>query len=215
MKKRLILYTTLLLTAMLAIPTLATAKDSAEDILKAAGAKLQNPDGVTFEYTLTSDVKGANPSTNKGTMRVKGEKLALESPELQMWFDGRNQWTMLTGDKEVSLTEPTEEERQAISPSILLNLYRAGYKIKMKEDKLSSGQKGYKIFLTAKKKNNDIREMYVEVTADKTPVRISLRQGNGQWTRIVLRNIRRTLLPDSEFTFPIGKHPAVDIIDMR
>lgn len=172
--------------------------------------------GVSFNFLVINQPNTPNQTRTSGSMDVDGRKFFLQSTEMLSWYNGAQQWSMTPGDTEVSLSEPSQAEQQSMNPTLLLQLYKKGFYYKMKEDKLSNGEQGYKIYLNADNKNQKIREMYVEINKNKQLVRISLREGKKNWMRIVLSNVKTgKRFDDNHFTFPQQNYPHVEIIDIR
>ena len=193
-----------------------TKDANARKVLDATASHLNKVGGMNLSFTATT-LQGKSPQgTVSGTMDIQGKKFTITMPEMQSWFDGKTQWTMLTDDDEVSISEPTGAELQAINPYAFIGIYKQGFNYKIKKGTLSNGKSGYKIFLNADNKKQDIREIYLEVDNQYNPVRVSMRQGKNQWVRIVVNSFRTgQKFADSHFTFPKEKYPNAIIIDLR
>lgn len=206
-----------LLLLALSLTAWAGSKDQeARKVLDTMAQRLASSGGLKIEFTATQFVgKNTQGSTN-GTMNILGRKFQMTTPEMLTWFDGKTQWSLQPGDTEVSLTQPTETELQALNPYAFLDLYKKGFNYKMKRGTLSNGKEGYRLFLTADNSKQDIREIYLEVDLTHTPLRVSLRQGKNQWVRIVVTSLQTNRpFKDSDFTFPTKDYPQAQIIDLR
>lgn len=185
-------------------------------ILDDAVALLTQNGGVSFNFLVINQPNTPNQTRTSGSMDVDGRKFFLQSTEMLSWYNGTSQWSMTPGDTEVNLSEPNQTEQHSMNPTLLLQLYKKGFYYKMKEDKLSNGEQGYKIYLNADNKNQKIREMFVEINKNKQLVRISLREGKSNWMRIVLSNVKTgKKFDDNHFTFPQNQYPDAEIIDIR
>ncbi|MBR4757205.1 MAG: hypothetical protein IK084_00195 [Bacteroidaceae bacterium] len=193
-----------------------TKDTNTRKVLDATASHLNKAGGISLNFTATT-LQGKTPQgTASGTMDIQGKKFTITMPEMQSWFDGKTQWTMLTDDDEVSISEPTGAELQAINPYAFIDIYKQGFNYKMKKGTLSNGKNGYKIFLNADNKKQEIREIYLEVDNQYNPVRVSMRQGKSQWVRIIVNSFRTGQKFDSDhFTFPKAKYPNAIIIDLR
>ena len=220
MKRLFTLLLILLFTQCLAVSfsqAHAAGKDKAtRRVLDATAQHIQRAGGLSIRFTATTLAGKTVQGSTSGTMDIQGKMFQMVTPEMRTWFDGRTQWTLQEGDSEVTMTEPTGTELQAINPYAFLDIYKQGYNYKMKQGQLSNGQQGYKIFLTADNARLEIREMYLEVDSQYNPVRVSMRQGKSQWVRIVVNSFKTgQRFPNSHFTFPQTKYPGVEIIDLR
>ncbi|MCD8303796.1 MAG: hypothetical protein LUC86_03070 [Prevotellaceae bacterium] len=203
----------------LCFSTEARAQDlTAQDVMDKAYSHIFSTSGTTLKFTLTSLSGKTEQGSTSGTLSIKGKRFCLKSDQMLAWFDGTRQWTMQTGDREVSLTEPTEEEQRAANPCNVLQLYKQTgmFKYKMKAGTLSNGAKGYKIFMNANSKSADPREVFVEIDSGFRLVRLSFREGSDQWTRIVVSDLQANQqLNDSLFTFHVADYPNALVVDLR
>ncbi len=211
-----------ILLLSLCFPTGAWAKEELTPrmVLDKACSWLDDAQGTSINFTLTSLEGKTVKGTTSGSMDMKGSKYRLRSKEVMAWYNGCLQWTMQKGDTEVNLTEPTVEEQHTTNPYSLLRLYKSEslFDAKMKQGKLSNGAQGYKVYLTAKATNtSQLREVFVEVASDGYRlVRISFRQGRENWTRIVIDKIETGVgLTDQDFVFPAQEYPDAEVIDLR
>ena len=185
-------------------------------VLDATASHIQKAGGLSIRFTATTLAGKAVQGSTSGTMDIMGKKFQMVTPEVRTWFDGGTQWTLQEGDDEVSMTEPTGTELQAINPYAFLDIYKHGFNYKMKQGTLSNGAKGYKIYLTADNARLEIREIYLEVDLQYNPVRVSMRQGKNQWVRIVVNSFKTgQKFPDTHFAFPRTQYPDLEIIDLR
>ena len=195
----------------------AAGKDSAtRKVLDATAQRINNAGPLSIQFTATTIIGKASQGSISGTMDIMGRKFYMKTPEVQTWFDGKTQWTIQTGDSEVSMTEPTGEELQMINPYAFINIYKKGFNYRMKQGTLSNKKQGYKITLTADNSKQEIREMFLEVDKQYNPVRISIRQGKNQWVRLVVNRFSTGQKFDTQhFTFPKKRYPKHEIIDLR
>ncbi len=194
----------------------ATKDKETRRVLDATAERLNKIGGISLQFTATTLLGKVSQGSTSGSMDLLGKKFMMKSPDIQTWFDGKTQWTMQTGDTEVSMTEPTGAELQAINPYAFLGIYRKGFNYHMKRATLSNGKSGYKIYMTADNAKQEIREIFLEIDLQYNPVRVSMRQGKKQWVRIVVNKFQTGKKFDANhFTFPKSKFPNAEIIDLR
>ena len=215
--KRISLLLILLFAQYLFAPTFAASKDKeARKVLDATYARISKAGGISLQFTATTLMGKTPQGSTKGKMDITGKKFWVKTSDMQTWFDGKTQWTMMEGDDEVSLTEPNGAELQALNPYAFLSIYKQGFNYSMKKGKLSNNKNGYKISLTADNAKSDIREIFLEVDNQYTPVRVSMRQGKNQWVRIVVESFKTgQKFGNNHFSFPKSKYPQTEIIDLR
>lgn len=206
-----------LLFLSLSLNSWAVNKDKeARKVLDSMSQRLTKAGGLCIDFTATSLRGKTHQGSTNGTMNILGRKFQMTTPEMLIWFDGKTQWSLQPGDTEISLTEPTETELQALNPYAFLDLYKKGFNYKMKRGTLSNGKEGYRIFLTADNSKQEIREIYLEVDLTYTPIRVSLRQGKNHWMRIVVNKLQTNRsFKDSDFCFPAKDYPQAQVIDLR
>jgi len=213
MKKLLILFT----LCLAIIGAQAATKDpAARKILDATANHLNGAGGIKAAFTASSLQGKKIVGTTRGTILLKGKKFQLTTAEMLTWFDGKTQWSMQPGDSEVAMQEPTAQEQQAMNPYAFINIYKKGFNYKKREGKMINGKQGYKVTLTAENKKQRVQEIYLEIDKQYNPVRISIREGKNQWTRLVISSIQTGLkFADSQFVFPSKDYPKAEIIDLR
>lgn len=195
----------------------AASKDKeTRKILDATAERLHKAGGVNILFTATTIVGKQSEGRISGSMSILGKKFTMQTAEMLTWFDGKTQWSMAIGDDEVSMTEPTGTELQAINPYAFLDIYKQGFNYKMKRGTLSNGKSGYKVFMTADNSKQEIREIFLEIDEQYSPARVSMRQGKNQWVRIVVNSFKTgQKFTDEQFSFPKSKYPNAEIIDLR
>ena len=210
----------ILLFLCLCISTLslsAAGKDpEARKILDATANRLSSCGGIRAQFTATNLIGKQEQGSTTGTMCLLGKKFQMTTPDMLTWFDGKTQWSMQPGDNEVSMQEPTGAELQAMNPYACIGVYKKGFNYKKKEGQLINGKQGYKITLNAENKKQKVQEIYIEIDQDLNPVRVSLRQGKNNWTRLVITNFTTGhKYTDKDFTFPAKDYPKAEVIDLR
>lgn len=194
----------------------ATKDPEARKILDATSNRINSAGGIRAQFAATNLIGKQVQGSTTGTMCMQGKKFQMTTPDMLTWFDGKTQWSMQPGDNEVSMQEPTGAELQAMNPYACISVYKKGFNYKMKQGTLINGKKGYKITLNAENKKQKVQEIYIEIDKDLNPVRVSLRQGKNNWTRIVITSFTTgQKFTDKDFTFPTKDYPKAEIIDLR
>jgi outer membrane lipoprotein-sorting protein len=204
-------------TWIAAMPPLSAQSFNARKVIEQAAETFRKAGGIEADFTAETYAKTALQEQTVGTIRMKGEKFVLESGGVQTWFDGHTQWSYLTDNNEVNITEPTEEELQSINPYSLLYIYKKGYDIKAGSDTQYEGRPAYCVQLDATSRKNDLRRITLYVDPrDYRPLCIRMVQRNDNSVVIRLTDYRTALsYPDSLFVFDEKRFPDVEIIDLR
>lgn len=188
----------------------------ATDILDKASDALDKANGVSASFALHIRNEAQHISESfEGTIQMKGDKFTLVTPDMNVWYDGKTQWSYRTG--EVNIIEPTGEELQYTNPTLILRLYKKGYNAKyIGESTAASGKSAYDIELTPKKKEDITR---VSLQIEKTssfPSRIVIEDKNGSRTMIQINKLTTGLnQPDNFFVFNDKDYPDTEVIDLR
>ncbi len=150
-----------------------------------------------------------------GTFTIKGNKFVLEMNEMKVFFDGKTQWSYLTQNNEVSITEPSEKELSETNPMAILSGFKTKSSIRF-SSKTTTPQ-NYCIEMLTKLKNQDISKIEVQVNkSTNNLVSIKLFNKNGSTSHLSLQNFQKEVkVADNEFIFIVGKHKGVVVNDLR
>ena len=198
--KRIILAITLAMIGMISYA------QSAKQVLDKTAQTISNKQGITAKFNIS----GPNFSPTNGTIMVKGKKFQATTEVATIWFDGKTQWTYVKNNNEVNVSNPSEDELQALNPYTFINIYRKGFNYIM-----TTKGNSYEVHLTATDKKRNIQEMYITVNKTSyTPTQVKMKQRNG-WTTINISNLKATKLRDAIFSFNAKDYPRAEVIDLR
>ena len=187
------------------LATVASYGQTATQVLDKAAQKLTAKSGVKADFKATTP-----QGTISGTIAVKGNKFMATTQHTKVWFDGKTQWTYLTRNDEVNVSNPKDSELQSLNPYNFITLYKKGYKSTMRKD---GGN--YVIHLTAESKANKVQELFVTVDSKTSnPTQVKMLQGK-KWTTFDVSNLKQEALPDSYFRFNAKDFPTAEVIDLR
>lgn len=195
----------------------ASAQD-ARSILDKASEAYSRAGAVTVTFTLDSkDTKAKTTYSYDGKAFMKGDKFKLEIPDAVTWFDGTTQWVYVKDTEEVNISNPTGEELQGISPSVLFSIYKKGYNLTYKGEKKSGGKTVQEVELAPQKKNADIAKIVVQIDkANNTFHKISLTDKVGMLNSLTINSYQTGgNIPDSTFSFNKKEYPRAEIVDLR
>ena len=194
------------ITMMLLLCCVGAKAESAKSILDKAAATVSNPGGVQDNFQMISKQFG----NTSGSISIKGKKFHASTPQAIIWFDGKTQWTYMKQNDEVNVSNPTEEELQAINPYNFINIYKKGFKLSSKKVNNS-----YEVHLKATDKKRKIQEMYIIVDQNSyRPTHVKMQQ-NGKWSVLLISGLKATNLSDGLFQFNAKDFPQAEIIDLR
>ena len=178
---------------------------SAKRVLDKAAATITAPQGVKANFKMT-----ASTGSTSGTIAIKGKKFYATTPQANVWFNGKTQWTYMKNNDEVNVSNPTEAQLQAINPYNFIHLYKRGYNYTM-----TTTEKDFVIHLTASTSERKIKELFITVNKKSyQPTQVKMLQGK-KWTTFDISNIKKERIADSQFQFNSKDFPKAEIIDLR
>lgn len=187
----------------------ASAADNSAQTLDGVAEKLRKSPSIAASYTLS--IPGQ--SATSGSLTLAGDKFAMRSPQLSIWYDGTTQWSYVASDNEVTVDTPTAHELQQVNPLIILNNFRQNFTSKT----VSSSASTTTIQLTAKNAKADIRVATVTINSKtRLPQEIKLSLASGKTASIRISSITvGKALPVSTFRFQKSAFPKAYINDLR
>jgi len=192
--------------------------DKAKDYLDQTTAALAKAGSLAAHFTMqVKDTSKKISESFEGDIEWKAEKFHLNTPDMEVWFDGKTQWVLQKEWDEVSIAEPAPEEVQALNPVTLLSLYKQNAKCKyLKTLKSTKDRPIHEIEMTSTIKNNDITKITVQINADYLPIKIHLIYKNNIENIIHIKTYTKNAnLPNTRFVFDEKKYPEAEIIDLR
>lgn len=189
---------------------------TARQILDKTAGKLKSCGGIeaTFEGTQFKGTHETGSTT--GHIQLSGAKFKLTSHGVTTWFDGRTQWTLMTGSDEVNISTPTAAELQQMNPYTFLNLYKKGYLLKLAPFTYK-GKSCHEVRMTAQHAKENI-QLVIAVIDKQTlmPLSIRIKDNRGEWIRIRLDSLKTGRhWKDDNFRFNEKEHPGIEVIDLR
>lgn len=135
MKKISFILLTLLFTAF-------TNAQDAKSLLKEVSAKAKNYDNISidFKYILNNSQENLNQET-RGDVTLEGDKYVLNMLGTTRIFDGKNIYTIVPEDEEVTISAYDPKNDKEITPSKMLTFYEKGYNYKMDIEQDVKGRK--------------------------------------------------------------------------
>ncbi len=82
-----------------------------------------------FKYSLENTKENIRQETF-GKIIISDNKYKLSIFELEQLFDGENLYTIIPENKEITVTDPIEDDNIMINPLDLLSFYKTGYELK-------------------------------------------------------------------------------------
>ena len=207
-----------LLLSIFAILTTTAFAQNARSILDKSSETYNNAGGVIVSFTLDSkDAKSKSTYSYDGKAYMKGDKFRIEIPDAITWFDGKTQWVYIKDTEGVNVSNPTGEELQAISPSVLFNIYKKGFNLKYSGEKRVTGKVFQEVEMAPQKKGAEFTKIVVLVDkTNNTFSKITLTDKVGMENVLTIKKYQTGVtLADASFRFEKKDYPNAEIIDLR
>lgn len=202
-----------LLTVLLAFCSLSPAQ-TARQVLDATAAKLQKG-GVQANFQATTFSGLTEKGSSKCTLQLQGSKFKITMDGMTTWYDGKTQWTMLSGSGEVNLSQPTTAEAARINPYSFINLYKSGYNVTLK-NATYQGRPCYDVTLTATSRCAAFQRVLISIDKSYTPLNVRAKDAKGNWMRFRISSVQTGKhFNDATFRFDKKQYPDVEVIDLR
>ena len=104
----------------------------AKKLLQEVSAKVKSYDNIfiDFKYNLSHSTNGKNQET-RGDVTLEGDKYVLNMLGTTRIFDGREIFSIVPEDEEVTVSKYSAQDAATITPSKMLTFYEKGYNYKM------------------------------------------------------------------------------------
>lgn len=213
-------FLSLLTVGLLAAP-LAHAQDDPRSKAVMDRLVAKNKGYTSFEADFTSRLvnkAGKLDVKQEGTVKVKGKKFHLVLDKNTVISDGVTLWTYNKEANEVSLNAAAEMD-QELDPSKLFTMYETGFKsqfVSEAPDAAGVVLQTVKLFPTdpTKRAYHTVVLVVDKAKVEPRSVQVLYKDGN-EVTYSLKRFVPNVDLADAVFVFDKGKHPGVEVNDLR
>jgi len=200
-------------------PIHAQKDAKAKEWLDKSSAVFSQAGAMSIHFTMNiRDVSNKLTESFDGILDLKGEKFHLNTPDNEIWFDGKTQWLLQKEYNEVHISEPSEQEVQALNPAFIFNIYKKNCNYRYRGEKTNEkGRKMQEVELIPQTKGSEITRIVVQIGAsDRLPSKIQIFYRNKIENIIHINKYQKNpALTDSFFVFNPKNYSGVEIIDMR
>lgn len=196
-----------LLFALL-ITTFSQAQD-AKSLLREVSNKVKSYDNIAidFKYNLNNSKENVKQET-RGDVTLQGDKYVLNMLGTTRIFDGKNIYTIVPEDEEVTISAFNPKDDKEITPSKMLTFYEKGYTPKMDIVQNVKGRKIQYVKLTPIDSKAEIKDILLGIDVQTKHI-YKLIQTDANGTKYTLTvNSFKTNQPVSKtlFTFDEAKY---------
>ena len=200
-------------------PTTTKKFNDAEStaILKDLLQKLNSYTSISIDFAFQSEKNDKIIDDMQGSIKVKGTKYVLFTKTQQVFCNGVTVWNYLPEQKEVSVSDYSEDDdSQIVNPLNLVKNYAKHYKSIFIKEAINKGITEQIIDITPLKASSLYK---IRLTIDKNKkqiLRITIYEKDGtQYTYVVTKFQTNQALEDKKFEFDTTTHPDVEVVDMR
>lgn len=192
--------------------SIAFAKaQTAQDLLKEVNSKINSYDniGIDFKYSLSNEAEGVNQET-KGNVLMAGDKYSLQLMGTTQLFDGKDVYTIVPEDEEITISAISDQDEDAITPSRMLSFFNDGYTQKMDITQNVNGRTIQYVKLTPMDSNSEIKHSLLGVDKQTKHIyRLIITQNNGTKITITVNSFK-TNQPLAKNVFAFDKSKYAD-----
>lgn len=198
---------------LLILPACLPAQQSDADILLGKAIAAMKADAaVQMDYIYNVyDEENDIVQSDKGVMRLDGDKYALLMNNMMVWCNGFVQWCYMKEIDEIYITEASSDEAQSLSPLCIMEHYR--------ENSTKSLEKQGGVDVVSLKPVQDGSVSRVELFFDSKNLRLKAMyvymNGQGRVEALLEKYTPSCKFPAASYECPVKELPGAEIIDMR
>lgn len=194
------------------------AQDS-KKILDELSVKAKSYSTVSAEYSSRLlDKQSSVDLTEKGSIKVKGNKYNLDLPSYNVISDGVTVWTYEKENNSVFIDNLADMGNDGMNPNEMFRIWEKGFRHEYKETKTEGGKPYYVINLyptDPKGKPYHTIEMMVDKTKmELYSVKVMNRDGS-EVSYLLKAFTPNKEIADTVFKFDKTKYPGVEVVDNR
>lgn len=205
-----------IVTAATLSSTQAQISKSITKVLDNCAKTFKSAGDVKAQFVATQFEGRDEIGSSRGTISISGKKLFIDNGGVKIWYDGKTQWSLVSDNKEVNITEPSPQERSQMNPYSFLSIYKNGYSATMTSETVRN-ESCYCVNLVSTKSKNCMQTILLTISkSTMLPICIRTKTSPNKWTRISIYDFeKRQRFKDDMFRFDSADYPGVEIVDLR
>lgn len=196
--KKLFLFSSVFLLAAIGLKA-----QSADDILDKVSRNYQKLAAYYIKFEFTDS---ENQKTETGELFAAKEKYNVEVMDIRQMYDGKSLYTISKEDKEVTVSQPSPDSDDFLSPTKILNVYKSNFKVSLSKTETVNGKKVQYLKLTPKSKS-DIDYAQIGIYTDSNTLYNykEFYPGGGSRSFVVKEYLENLIIPKALFKFDKSK----------
>ncbi|MBN1768646.1 MAG: outer membrane lipoprotein carrier protein LolA [Prolixibacteraceae bacterium] len=203
------------LLSALVISVFSQNEQKAKEILDIVSEKTQSFNSITADFDFVMENAEVDlKETNSGNIIIQNNKYKLVFNGIEIYNNGKNQWTYMPDAEEVNISEVIEDENDYMNPANIFTIYEKGFQYNYKG--LSPSRENFIIELSPEN-INEFSLITLKISQDSYQINKAIMTGTDGNTYIIsIKNFKtEQKYPESTFAFDTKKHPSVNVIDLR
>lgn len=197
---------------LLLLPAVAFAQSAAVEFLDKAVAAMKADAAVQMDYSSTVyDENGKVVQTDKGVMRLDGNRYSLLMDEMKVWCNGKVQWSYMSSVNEIYITDAASDEAQNMSPLYIMEKFRDGFDASMEKKGNATD-----ILLESAGGDDNINKVLLRFgNGGRLELMCIYMAGQGRIEVLLDEYTAHCSFPDSVYECPVEDFPSAEVVDMR
>ena len=179
----------------------AQGPEQAKYLLNQVSAETKKQKNLRFEfqYVLENKEEDTRQET-EGKVTLAGNQYKLEFLEVIQLFDGNKIYTIVPENKEITVSDPEENEAISVNPSQLLNFYEEGYGYEWDIRQKVMGRNIQFVKLIPTEENLDIQYLLLGIDIAKNSIYKLIEIGNNKTsTTLTIKNQEENISLSPDF----------------
>lgn len=209
--------TIVLFFVMSSVMGFSQTAQKAKTILDQVSQKTKNYKSITADFHFIMDNNEVNlHEVSKGNLIVQGEAYKLNVSGVEIFCDGKTQWTYMKDADEVSISDASQSTENLINPATIFTIYEQGYTNNYLGEFTTDAKKTHKIEMIPDEVK-EFKRVILEIDQSNYQLMGAVMDGtdDNRYTIKVINMNTTVSYPSTTFVFDQAKHPKVNVIDMR
>ncbi|MGQ1909866.1 LolA family protein [Marinifilum sp. RC60d5] len=198
--------------------SISAQDNKAKSILDKVSAKNKEYKSIKANFTFSMDNEEEDiHEISEGNIILKGNKYRLKLMGVDTYFDGTTMYSHIIDAEEVNITEPEEDEDEALNPAKIFSIYETGFTYKYVNEEKTNTETVHVIDLFPIDTDRGFSYIRLKINSKTNQISSLKSVGvDGNDVSIVLKNLTPNIqFSDSDFVFNTEENPDIEINDMR
>lgn len=179
------------------------------EVLNKAVSAVSGAKGMSAEFKVYN-----SGYSGSGSLKAKGNSFNVIMPDVEVWYNGKDLYTLNKNTEEVTIVTPSAQELTESNPLAYITGATRTYNVKYSTVKK---QGRYVLELTPKSNVGEIKRITLTLRKDNFyPEKLVVEPKRGNPVTADITDFKTGVtLSDADFQYPMKKYPKVEVIDLR